>query len=203
MGRPAGAADASVRVPRRWPWIVLAVVGLVAGGISVAVAADQRGTAAAWRDRAVAVEEQRDDASGRVTALQTQLDALAGDLTTSEADVQGLEDRLRTLAGEKAQTEDELVTGEVERDVLTELSVRVAEATSALDECVTHLFDLQQASVELFNASAAGQAVDVDPLNARSREVTGFCNDARTAVAEAAAAADAIGRGEPGGEKDP
>lgn len=189
----AGGAGAPPATPRRrWPWVVavgvLAAVAVTAG----VVAWDQRQTAAAWQERAEAVEDQRDDALGRGEALQVQLEDVAELLAGSELDVERLEERIRELADEKAQAEDTATTVQVERDVLADVSAQIADAVTALDACITRLFDLQSASVEAFNRSAQGEPVDVGPLNAQANATTAFCNDARTAAAAAASAADRI-----------
>ncbi len=176
----------------RWPWVVAIVllVGLTAAAGGVAW--DQRETAAAWQERAEALEEQRDDALGRGEALQVQLEDVADLLVDSEQDVEQLEERIRELADEKAQAEDTATTVQVERDVLADVSTRIADAITALDSCITRLFDLQSASVEAFNLAAQGEPVDVGPLNAQANATTAFCNDARAAAAAAASAADRI-----------
>jgi hypothetical protein len=205
---PAGAADRSGSLGatgssspggpdgtaprRRAPFVigvVLAVVLAVAGG---AVAWQQRSTAAEWRDRAVAMESARDDARGRAEALQRQLDEVGEVLAISESDVAQLEDRIRELADEKAQAEDTATTVQVERDVFVQLSTTIAGAVDALDACVTQLFSLLDDSVRAFNAAAAGDPVDVGPLNAAKDATTAFCNDARSAAASAGAAADQL-----------
>lgn len=157
-----------------------------------AVAWDQRSTAADWRERAQALEEQRDDAAALSEELQQQLEQAVAVLAVSEEDVAELEARIRALADEKAQAQDEATTIEVERDVFVDLSGRVTDAVQALDACVTRLFDLLNASVEAHNAAAAGEFVDVEPLNAQAQSTTAFCNDARSAAASAAAAADQL-----------
>lgn len=184
--------DHGVPPRRRWPWIVALVAVTALAGAAGAVALEQRDVAAEWRDRALVMEEHRDDARGRAEALQAQLDAIGDMLATSETDVTRLEDRIRELADEKAQAEDTATTVAVERDVLVQLSSRIADAVSALDACVDRMFDLQSASVDAFNRVAAGDDVDVDPLNQQAQATTLFCNDARSAAAGAAAAADQI-----------
>jgi hypothetical protein len=187
------AAD---RSRRRWPWVLTVVLLLAATAAAVGVAWEQRQAAATWRDRAIALEAQRDDAiataGDQQRRLEEQLATLGDAVATSEADVADLEERLRELADEKAQAEDAVVTGEVEREALREVSTRVGGAVEALDACVTQLFDLQAASVEAFNRAAAGETVDVEPLNTRATRTTDFCNDARAAAANAGAAADQL-----------
>lgn len=180
------------RQRRRWPWVLALIVVLAGAGVAVGVALDQRETALQWRERAVALESQRDEALVRGDTLDGQLDDLAAVLATSEEDVVMLEERIRQLADEKAQAEDAATTVQVERDVVVDLTNDIAAATDALDACVDRLFDLQAASVEAFNQSAAGEPVDVEPLNEQARQTTSFCNDARTAAARASAAAQQL-----------
>lgn len=168
---------------------MLAIALALAAG---AVAYDQREVAADWRDRSAALQDQRDDAvarSGRLTEQREELSAL---LIASEDDVEGLEDRLRALADEKAQAEDTATTIQVERDVFSQVTGRIATAADVLDRCVEQLFELQTASVDAFNRSTAGEPVDVAPLNATAQQVTASCNDARVAAADAGAAADRL-----------
>lgn len=177
--------------------VVVAVVWAALLAVVVAGAAaawQQRGVADQWRDRAVARQTERDEALGRVEALQRQLDEVTASLATSEADVAALEQRISELANEKAQAEDTATTVQVQRDAVVDLTQKVATSVTSLDECVTRLLVLQRESVEAFNAAAAGQDVDVEPLNASLRETTGFCDDARAAAAQAAAAAEALPR---------
>lgn len=182
---------------RRWPVVLLAGLLVLATGAAVAavlVAVDQREAAAAWQERAVALERQRDEVADDRAAVAEQLEDAVASLATSETDVAQLEDRVRALAEEKARAEDTATTVSVERDVFVELSEIIAEATGALDSCVTRLFELQEASVAAFNAAATGEQVDVDALNDRAAQVRGFCEQARTAAAEAEAAADQLRR---------
>ena len=175
--------------------LVLLLVGAIGGGVTAAwIAADQREVAAAWQERAAGFERQLDAVDEDRTELADELDEAVGALTTSESDVARLEERVRDLAEEKARAEDAATTVSVERDVFRELSEMVAEATTALDTCVTRLFELQESSVAAFNAAGGGREVDVDALNARAEEVRGFCAQARTAAAEAEAAAEQLRR---------
>jgi chromosome segregation ATPase len=190
------APDAAPAPPprriRRWPWVVVSVLAVALGLAAVAVAADQREVAAEWRDRAQALQLQRDAGVEREDRLTGQLDDLTSLLSASEGDVGELEARVRALADEKAQAEDTATTVRVERDVFSEVTGRIASATDALDRCVEQLFELQTASVDAFNRSTAGEAVDVAPLNATAQQVTASCNEARTAAANAGAAADRL-----------
>lgn len=167
---------------------------LTTGGAVVAslLALDQRDVAAEWQARAVALEGQLDEVDAERQDVAGRLDETLDALTTSERDVGELEARVRTLADEKARAEDTATTVQVERDVFIELSELIAAATDSLDSCVTQLFELQTASVAAFNRAAADQPVDVEALNARAAEVTGFCDQARTAAADAQAAADRL-----------
>lgn len=188
---------AAPRRRRRWPIVVLSVLLVLAVGAAVALgllAADQRDAAAAWQDRAVALEVQRDEVAEDAARVAAQLDEAVASLRTSEADVATLEDRVRALAEEKARAEDTASTVAVERDVLVELTTVVSDAAGALDSCVTRLFALQEASVAAFNEAAADRQVDVTSLNQRADEVTDFCDQARTAAAEAEAAAAQLRR---------
>jgi chromosome segregation ATPase len=179
---------------RRWPWAVAWVLAALAVVGASAVAVDQRAVATQWRDRAATIEAQQDVAASRTQQLELQRDELVQMLDVSERDVAALEARIRELADEKAQAEDTATTVQVERDVLAQVSGRIATAIEALDQCVTRMFDLQQASVDAFNRAAAGEDVDVEPLNAQAQSTTAFCNEARAAAAGAAAAADEIRR---------
>lgn len=172
--------------------IVLLVLATVGAVTATVVAVDQRDVAEQWEERALALEAQRDTVDDQRAEVADQLEATLDALTTSERDVDELEDRVRTLADEKARAEDTATTVQVERDVFIELSELISDATGALDTCVAQLFDLQSASVEAFNRANTGQDVDIDALNARSGEVTRFCNEARTAAASAEAAADRL-----------
>jgi hypothetical protein len=176
----------------RWPLVVGLVSALVLAAAGGGVAWQQRSVAAEWRDRADAMELARDDARGRAEALQRQLDEVSEVLAVSESDVAQLEERIRELADEKAQAEDTATTVQVERDVFVQLSTTVAGAVEALDVCVTQLFSLLEDSVQAFNDAAAGLPVDVVPLNASKDATTDFCNEARSAAASAAAAADQL-----------
>lgn len=195
---PRRAASTDVATPgrrgRTRVVLVLLLVLLVTGGAVAAtlIAVDQREVAAEWQARAVALEGQLEEVAGERQEVAGQLDETLDALTTSERDVGELEARVRALADEKARAEDTATTVQVERDVFIELSELIAAATDSLDSCVTQLFELQTASVAAFNRASADQPVDVDALNARAAEVTGFCNQARTAAAEAQAAADRL-----------
>jgi len=194
---PRSSTSPSTPPPRRRRWPILVLVGFlllaIAGAVTATVVAvDQRDVAAQWEQRALAVEAQRDAVDEQRAEVAEQLEATLDALATSEGDVDELEDRVRTLADEKARAEDTATTVQVERDVFIELSELISDATGALDSCVTQLFELQAASVDAFNRANAGQDVDIEALNARSGEVTRFCNQARTAAANAEAAADRL-----------
>ncbi len=182
------------RQGRGWTVALVLVALVVTGGAVTAslIALDQRDVAAEWQARAVTLESQLDEVDAQRREVVGRLDEALGALTTSERDVRELEDRVRALADEKARAEDTATTVQVERDVFIELSELVAAATSSLDSCVTQLFELQTASVDAFNRAAADQPVDVESLNVRAGQVTRFCNQARTAAADAEAAADRL-----------
>lgn len=185
VGSPGAVAPTR---PRRWPVILGAVLAL----IGAAVGLQQRQVAAAWQERAVAVEEQRDEARGRAEAFQRQLDEVAGSLAASESDVVALEDRLRELADEKAQAEDVATTTGVERDTLVQLSNAIAGSVTDLDRCVGQLFDLLGDAIDAFNRQGAGEAVDVARLNADRTATTAACNQARQDAANASATAERL-----------
>lgn len=182
-------------LPRRRSKVGVALLLLVVIGTVVAaalVALDQRSVAATWQERSVLLEADRDGVVRERDELATRLDRALDALGTSEADVAQLEARVLELAEEKARAEDTATTVEVERDVFIELSELIAEATTALDTCVTQLLELQVASVDAFNRANQGLPVDVGALNARSAEVTGFCEEARSSAASAQTAADQL-----------
>jgi chromosome segregation ATPase len=185
---PPPSAPSSPTRRRRLPVALAILVALLAAGVAV----QQRQTAAGWQQRAVALEEQRDDARGRAEAFQRQLDEIADALAVSESDVAALEDRVRDLADEKAQAEDVATTTTVERDTLVALSSAVAGAVTSLDACVVELFDLLNEAIDAFNRQGAGEAVDVAPLNADRTATTADCNAARREAADAAARADRL-----------
>jgi chromosome segregation ATPase len=193
---PSAPSPVAGRDRRGRGWTVALVLLLVlttAGAVAATlIALDQRDVAAEWQARAVGLEDQLDEVDTQRQEVAGRLDETLDALTTSERDVGELETRVRTLAEEKARAEDTATTVQVERDVFIELSELIAAATSSLDSCVTQLFELQTASVDAFNRAAADQEVDVEALNARAAEVTRFCNQARTAAAEAEAAADRL-----------
>jgi chromosome segregation ATPase len=191
---PASSEAPGERRHRGWTvaLVVLLVLTTAAAVTASSIALDQRDVAAEWQARAVELEDRLDGVDAERQEVSGRLDETLDALTTSERDVGELEERVRTLADEKARAEDTATTVQVERDVFIELSELVADATSSLDTCVTQLFELQTASVEAFNRAAADEEVDVEALNARAAEVTRFCNEARTAAANAEAAADRL-----------
>lgn len=189
---PLPPPELVTRPRRRWPWAVALALVFVLAATAGAIAWQQREVAALWQQRALAVEDQRDDALGRVEALQSQLDEVADLLAASETDLSELQERVRDLADEKAQAEDTATTVQVQRDELVQLSNRIASAISALDQCVSRMGELHSTTVSAFNRVAAGEQVDVGPLNALAQSTTSFCNDARSAAAGAAAAANQI-----------
>lgn len=165
---------------------VVVVVAVLVGLTGVGIGVQQRQVAAGWQDRAEVLQEQRDDARGRVEALQSQLDEVADALAVSEDDVASLEGRVRELANEVAQAEDVATTTGVERDTLRALSTSVAGSIGALDTCVSELFDLLNEAIEAFNRQGGGEVVDVGPLNAARTRTTATCNAARADAADAA-----------------
>lgn len=172
--------------------VVTVVVALLVAAGSAAVGVQQRTVAADWRDRAQALETQRDDAIGRTEALQRQLDEVAGSLNVSEGDVASLEERVRELADEVAQAEDVAATTGVERDTLAALSSAVAGSITSLDACVSELFDLLDRTIDAFNRQGAGEQVAVGPLNSQRSATTATCNDARSDAAAASSDAQRL-----------
>jgi uncharacterized coiled-coil protein SlyX len=167
--------------------VVLGLVGLAVGGI--AVGWEQREVAAGWRDRALLLEQQRDDAIGRAEALSDQLGELANLVQLSVGDLATLEERLAELAGEKALAEDRAT---VTREELRVLAATVESAVRQLNTCVDDLLTLQNDTVSAFNALAAGQRVDIAPLNDRLNATRERCDAARRAGASAVALAQRL-----------
>jgi chromosome segregation ATPase len=192
MTRPATEPPVTPPTERARGGRVGIVVGLVVAVLAAGVAVQQRQVAAGWQDRAIALEEQRDDARGRAEAFQRQLDDIADALAASETDVAALEDRVRELADEKAQAEDVATTTTVERDTLVAVSTAVAGAVEDLDTCVVQLFGLLNDAVDAFNRQGAGETVDVEALNRERTAANETCNAARRDAAEAAARADRL-----------
>lgn len=180
------------RPPRRRPWVLALTASVLLAAVAAGVAVDQRDVAAQWRAQAQALEAERDMLAVSVEELLDQVDEASAALRVSEADVTRLEARLRELAEEKARAEDTATTVRVERDAFRSVSEQIAGATTALDGCVDRLFELQRASVAAFNRSAAGEPVDVGPLNEQADQVAAFCDDARAAARRAGAAAERL-----------
>ena len=166
---------------------MLALLG--AAGAGGAIGWQQREVAAGWRDRAVLLEQQRDDAVGRAEALSDQLGELANLVQLSVEDLATLEERLAELAGEKAQAEDRAT---VTRADLQRLATTVQGAVSQLNACVDDLLTLQSDTVAAFNELAQGRRVDIGPLNDRLRATSERCNAARQAGANAVALAGSL-----------
>jgi len=145
--------------------------------------------AAGWRDRAVVLEQQRDDAVGRSEALSGQLGELSTLVQLSETDLAELEERLAELAGEKAQAEDRAVLSAEE---LRRLATLVDSAVRQLNACADDLLALQSDTVDAYNSVARGVPVDVAPLNDRLTANTARCTSARQAGAEAVALASRL-----------
>lgn len=185
---PAGGDPAAVGPSRRRAAAVLVLVLLVGG-----VAVQQRSIADAWRERALALEVQRDEAIGRSEALASQLDELVllQDATSRELDL--VTERLAELAGEKAEAEDRALVTEAERDAAGRVAQQVVTAVRDLDACILALLDLRAATVDAFNRVARGGSVDVAPLNAQSDAAIAQCEAAREAASAAGAAASALG----------
>jgi chromosome segregation ATPase len=167
--------------------VMLGLVGLAGGG--AAVGWQQREIAAGWRDRAVLLEQQRDDAIGRSEALSGQLGELANLVQLSVEDLATLEERLAELAGEKALAEDRAT---VTREELRTLAATVESAVRQLNTCVDDLITLQNDTVSAFNLLAQGQRVDITPLNDRLNETRERCDAARRAGASAVALAQRL-----------
>lgn len=163
---------------------LLLMMGIALGG--GAVAWEQRQVAAGWQERAVALEQQRDDAIGRSEALSEQLGELANLVQLSVEDLATLEERLAELAGEKAQAEDRAT---VTRDELRTLATRVQSAFQQLTACVDDLFALQSDTIAAYNSLARGNPVDVGPFNERQRVMVERCSAARQAGESAVALA--------------
>ena len=166
---------------------VLVLVGTTIAG--VAIGWQQRTIAAGWRDRAVVLEQQRDDAVGRSEALSGQLGELSTLVQLSETDLAELEERLAELAGEKAQAEDRAVLSAEE---LRRLATLVDSAVRQLNACADDLLALQSDTVDAYNSVARGVPVDVAPLNDRLTANTARCTSARQAGAEAVALASRL-----------
>lgn len=188
---PAGAPEPAAPDPaaqrhggrgRRVLTVLLMLVLLGAAGAGGAVGWQQREVAAGWRDRALLLEEQRDDAVGRAEALSDQLGELANLVQLSVGDLADLEERLAELAGEKAQVEDRAT---VTRQELQTLASRVDSAFRQLNACVDDLATLQNDTVIAFNTLGRGGQVDIAPLNVRLDEIRERCAAARRAGAAA------------------
>ena len=162
---------------------------LVAAGAGSAIGWQQREVAAGWRDRALVLEQQRDDAVGRSEALSDQLGELANLVQLSVEDLATLEERLAELAGEKAQAEDRAT---LTRDELRTLATRVESAVRQLNACVDDLFALQSDTIDAYNSVARGTPVDVTPLNDRLRVMSERCSAARQAGESAVALASRL-----------
>ena len=185
-------APEPARVPRRGRRALTALTMfalLAAAGAGGAIGWQQREVAAGWRDRAVLLEQQRDDAVGRSEALSDQLSELANLVQLSVEDLATLEERLAELAGEKAQAEDRAT---VTRAELQRLATTVQGAVSQLNACVDDLIALQSDTVAAFNELAQGRRVDIGPLNDRLRATSERCDAARRAGANAVALAGSL-----------
>jgi ABC-type glutathione transport system ATPase component len=141
------------------------------------------------QERAVTLEQQRDDAIGRSEALSEQLGELSNLVQLSVEDLATLEERLAELAGEKAQAEDRAT---LTQDELRTLAERVDSAVRQLNACADDLFALQSATIDAYNSIARGTPVDVGPLNQRLAEMTERCSTARRAGESAVALASRL-----------
>lgn len=191
-----GPADPEATPRTRSPgrgWSGWPAIGLVIALLAAGVALQQRSVADEWRDRALALELQRDEAVGRAEALSSQLDELAELQATTSSELDALTERLAELAGEKAEAEDRALVTETERDAAGRVAQQVASAVRGLDACILALLDLRAATVDAFNRVAAGRSVDVAPLNAQSDAAIALCNEARAAAAAAGSAASSLG----------
>lgn len=183
------AGTARRRDPVRWRAAALIALVVAAGGVAV----QQRTVADAWRDRALDLEGQRDEAIGRAEALGSQLDELSLLQAETAAELDASTERLAELAGEKARAEDRAVVTEAERDAAGRVAQQVAGAVRGLDACILALLDLRASTVDAFNRVARGGTVDVAPLNAQSDAAIAQCEAARSAAAAAGSAASALG----------
>jgi uncharacterized coiled-coil protein SlyX len=183
------AAPQPPRRGRRALTVVLMIALLAAAGSGAAIGWQQREVAAGWRDRALVLEQQRDDAIGRSEALSDQLGELANLVQLSVEDLETLEERLAELAGEKAQAEDRAT---LTRDELRTLAARVDSAVRQLNACVDDLFALQSDTIDAYNSVARGTPVDVGPLNDRLRVMSERCTAARQAGESAVALASRL-----------
>jgi len=189
---PAGPPAPAPPPPRRGrrALTVLVMLALLAvAGAGAAVGWQQREVAAGWRDRAVVLEQQRDDAVGRSEALSDQLGELANLVQLSVEDLTTLEERLAELAGEKARAEDRAT---LSSDELRTLATRVDTAVRQLNACVDDLFALQSDTIDAYNSVARGDPVDVAPLNDRLRVMGERCTAARQAGESAVALASRL-----------
>ena len=165
----------------------LLLLAIAAGGTGVAV--QQRQVAAAWRERAVVLEEQRDDAIGRAEALGAKLDDLGMLAQLSTEELAAVEERLAELASEKARAEDrETLT----REELRILAGRLETAFRLLNACVDDLLVLQNDTVIAFNTLADGGRPDIGALNERLNATRSRCDTARQAGADAVALASRL-----------
>jgi uncharacterized coiled-coil protein SlyX len=177
--------------PRRWGRAAISLLLVTLAGTGTAVGIQQRQIADGWRDRAVILEQQRDEAIGRAEALGAQLDELGSLVQLSNEDRAMLEQRLTELAGEKARAED---VATVTREELTTLADRVSSAVRQLNACTDDLLALQRDTIDAFNRVVNGERVDVTPLNERLEATRVRCNAARQAGANAVALAEQLRR---------
>jgi hypothetical protein len=166
---------------------VLVLVALAGGGTAIGL--QQRTVAAGWQQRAVILEQQRDDAIGRSEALSGQLNELGNLVQLSVEDLATLEERLAELAGEKARAEDRAT---LTAEELRTLAARVESSVRLLNACADDLLALQFDTIAAYNSLAGGVPVDVGPLNTRRIATSERCNEARQAGANAVALASRL-----------
>ena len=166
---------------------VLLLLALAAGGTAVGL--QQRQVAAGWQERALTLEQQRDDAVGRSEALSGQLNELSNLVQLSVDDLATLEERLAELAGEKARAEDRAT---LTADELRTLATRVESSVRLLNACADDLLALQSDTIAAYNSLASGVPVDVGPLNTRLAATSARCTEARQAGANAVALASRL-----------
>lgn len=168
----------------------VAIVALLAlAGAGTAIGVQQRDIAAGWQQRAMTLEQQRDDAIGRSEALSGQLSELGNLVQLSVDDLKDLEERLTDLAGEKARAEDRAT---LTADELRILATRVESSVRLLNACADDLLALQADTIEAFNTLAGGRSADVGPLNERLAANSTRCTEARQAGANAVALASRL-----------
>lgn len=186
---PEGPAAPSRGRGRRIASAIATVALLALAGAGTAIGVQQRDIAAGWQQRAMTLEQQRDDAIGRSEALSGQLSELGNLVQLSVDDLVDLEERLADLAGEKARAEDRAT---LTADELRILATRVESSVRLLNACASDLLALQADTIEAFNTLSGGRSVDVGPLNDRLAANSTRCAEARQAGANAVALASRL-----------